>query len=130
PPARIADISKNPRAGLNFPQFVDCICRLGLVGYASGTWADMFPSSLEKVHAVFLTHLGLLDSSLLQANIHGHQKSQGVSKAKFEGMSKLTKSSTVKDLKGGERSRRRSQSVQATLLRTRSSSMIVGGTNS
>ena len=99
---KIAGMSRDPKAGLSFSQFVDCICRIGLVGFASGTWAEMFPTSGEKVEAVFLTQMGLLDPALLSANLHNHQKSQGLCKAKFEGMSKLTNVNFGKDVKASD----------------------------
>jgi len=103
---------------------------MGLVGFSYGTWAEMFPTSMEKVQAMFLTQMGLLDPGLLNANLHNHQKSVGLSKIKFEGMGKLTKSATVKDLKSGGlggngAARRRSQSTEMGLQRARSSSMLI-----
>jgi len=105
---QIADASTHPRAGLNFETFVDCIARIGLVGLSSGTWAEMFPSTTEKIEAVFLTTMGLLDGSLVNANLHQHKKSQALTKAEFKGMTALTREHSLKNF---DRTRRRSMSA-------------------
>jgi hypothetical protein len=85
----------NPTAGLNFADFVDCLARIALVGFSVGTWADMFPSSIERINALFLTQMGMLDNAVISANLHHHKQNQIVHKTQFEGMSKLTRQSSV-----------------------------------
>ena len=87
---QIARASLDPMAGLNFGNFVDCLARLALVAYSFGTWAEMFPSTTERIEAIFLTTMGVLNSSFVNANLHQHKKSQGLSKEKFKGMMALT----------------------------------------
>ena len=125
---QIAEASVRPKAGLNFENFVDCIARLALVGLASGTWAEMFPTTAEKIEAIFLTTMGLLDGSLVNANLHQHKKSQGLSKAEFKGMTALTRDHSLNkiDTKVGgnnnnDRTRRRSLSAPAAALISKSS---------
>ncbi|GMI18538.1 hypothetical protein TrLO_g14891 [Triparma laevis f. longispina] len=113
---KIADASVHPTAGLNFDNFCDCIARLGLVGLCRGTWAEMFPSTTERVEAIFLTTMGCLDNSLVTANLHQHKKSQGLATSEYKGMTALTREHS---LKGFEESKRKAKQDR---VRRRSSS--------
>lgn len=93
-PSKIAEAAMVPTAGLNFADFVDCLARIALVGFSVGTWAEMFPSSVDRINALFLTQMGMLDNALISANLHQHKQSLTVQSTKFEGMSKLTRQSS------------------------------------
>ena len=90
----LASAAVSPTAGLNFARFVDCLARIALVGFSVGTWSEMFPTSMERINALFLTQMGMLDNAVISANLHQHKQSQGVHRTVFEGMSKLTRQSS------------------------------------
>ncbi|GMH82472.1 hypothetical protein TrVE_jg604 [Triparma verrucosa] len=113
---KIAGASTHPTAGLNFDNFVDCIARLGLVGLARGTWSEMFPTTTERVEAIFLTTMGCLDNSVVSAHLHQHKKSQGLATSEYKGMTALTREHS---LKGYEEEKRKAKQDRA---RRRSSS--------
>ena len=64
-----------PKSGLSFSQFVDCLARTGLVLLAKGQWGEMFSTKVEKVNGIFSTSMGLIDKTRVDRNLHFAQKS-------------------------------------------------------
>ena len=109
----IANTAFSKSVGLNFKNFVDCLARIALVGYSAGNWVEMFPSSKERIEAMFLTQMALLDNNLMGNNVHTHQQNQGLASAKFEGFTKLSRIGSRQSLlsKTGSFRRNRGDSV-------------------
>mmetsp|Transcript_18973 Transcript_18973/g.37952 ORF Transcript_18973/g.37952 Transcript_18973/m.37952 type:complete len:597 (-) Transcript_18973:50-1840(-) len=112
-PTRVAEHSKHPTGGLNFAAFVDAVARLGLVGLSRGTWSEMFPTQQERVEAVFLTTMGVLDASVVEAHLHQHKKSQGLATSEYKGMTALTREHSLKSFEEAKLNRHRRRSSSA-----------------
>ena len=56
----------------------------------------MFPTQKDRVESVFLTTMGILDTSLVGAHLHQHKKSQGMDKSEYKGMTALTREHSLK----------------------------------
>lgn len=62
--------------GLNFDQFVDCLARCGMVAYSNSrrfNYDEMYPSLTDKVQAIFVTHMSLLDQRAWRLQLTAHR---------------------------------------------------------
>ncbi|CAM9777668.1 unnamed protein product [Choristocarpus tenellus] len=59
--------------GLSFRQFVDAIARCGLLGFSVGRFAEVFTTLPQRVQAVLITKMDLLNHRKLASRLHNHR---------------------------------------------------------
>ncbi|CAM9663336.1 unnamed protein product [Ectocarpus sp. 6 AP-2014] len=68
---------KEAAPGLNFRQFVDGLARCGLIGFSkNGTGFKQCVSAAERMQAVFMARMRLLDSEHVEATLQQQQQQQ------------------------------------------------------